>query len=136
MRTIDIAPTVYSLLGVEGEGDGIDLSTTANGNAETMPVYAEAMLYGHTERSLQSNGLKLIHDMKDNSYKLYNTVEDPMDKTDIAASHPDEVSVLKTQLEALHSLLEAGCENCGTGGDHADQSDENLEALRALGYLE
>jgi len=133
VRTIDIGATLYDLLGLPNIGSGRSLVKVSQGEGGGSPVYAEAMLYGHTERSLQDGGFKLIHDYKDDSWQLYEVASDPKNKNDISANHPGQVAKMRKQLESLHGSLWQACTTC----DHQSaESEENLEALRALGYID
>jgi len=61
-------------------------------------------------------------------------VKDPLDQTDLAVQHPDRVKQLAEQLARWHEKAES--QRLKSDADMAAQaSPEELERLRALGYL-
>lgn len=61
------------------------------------------------------------------SWALYDLADDPGEERDVSAAHPDEVAALRQALSAWPGLAERA------GGE---RSDELLEALRTLGYVD
>jgi arylsulfatase A-like enzyme len=67
-------------------------------------------------------------------YELYDHAEDPLNLTDLASQHPEKVKELAEQLARWREKAEA--EKLASDAEMAAQaSPEELERLRALGYL-
>jgi arylsulfatase A-like enzyme len=67
-------------------------------------------------------------------YELFDHVKDPLNHTDLAAEHPDRVKELAAELERWRQM--ATSKKLASDADTAaSASPEELERLRALGYL-
>jgi hypothetical protein len=67
-------------------------------------------------------------------YELYDHVKDPLNLHDVAAEHPDKVKELAEQLDRWREMAQS--QRLKSDTDLAAQaSPEELERLRALGYL-
>lgn len=65
-------------------------------------------------------------------FELFDHVNDPLNLSDVAGSHPDVVADLRQQLEQWREMTEA--QKVKPDGEGADVSPEELAQLRALGY--
>jgi arylsulfatase A-like enzyme len=148
VRSVDIAPTVLEMLGIEPPArfdgvsllsvvdDGAELGLTCYGESgrEFMGVDPELALPGIAgkQRMLRSQRWKIIyrHDGKTPIFRLYDLVEDPHEERDVGAEHPEELAELKAELESLM----AGDQ----GSDEAETplTPEQIEQLRTLGYVQ
>jgi arylsulfatase A-like enzyme len=136
VRSIDILPTILELAGQPPATDraieGTSLVPLLAGGAASEPVYAEGMLYGSTERSLQVDGYKLLVDVDEDRHALYEVESDPLERIDLARREPERARALRNQLTQLHERLRRDYVPAETEADDA----AGLEALKALGYVE
>ncbi len=137
VRTIDVAPTVLDLA-------GIDVPETLHGQSlvplmldpkaqgppaaysESMSVhlqYGWAALY-----SLRSEGYKFIDAPR---AELYALADDPGERRNRLAELPDVAGELRARLAALRDAIEAGAPET----EEADLDEETLAMLAALGYV-
>lgn len=137
---VDVLPTVMALaVGVApGDVDGLSLAPLMRGEAATSlarrlasrPLFAHRRVDG--ERALEAVFLgrrQLI--VGPDGASLFDLVDDPGQRTDLAAAAPREVERLTTTLEAHRRAHAAAPE-------HVDVplSEDDLARLRALGYAE
>ena len=84
-------------------------------------------------------GFKLIHNLKRPEgrpeFELYDHRADPRDLRDVAAAHPDVVERLTRELAAWRQVAERARLK-GDTDSAAQLSAEELERLRALGYIQ
>jgi arylsulfatase A-like enzyme len=66
-------------------------------------------------------------------FELYDHVADPLNLTDIASDNPDRVESMAKQMALWLQWAEAN--KVESDGDSAELSDDQLEQLRALGYV-
>jgi arylsulfatase A-like enzyme len=89
--------------------------------------------------AIVSRGFKLIHNTKRPEgrpeFELYDHRADPLDLRDVAAEHPDVVGRLAKELAAWKQLAERARLK-GDAAGAAELSPEELERLRALGYIQ
>jgi arylsulfatase A-like enzyme len=131
---VDVLPTILGAAGIEpGEHTaGIDL-IGSNGIA-TSPdrVVVAELLRGYAERAVTDGRWKLIHrEGNPQRTELYDLREDPGERTNLAAAHPEQVSRF---LELLAVFEQRNSPVSATPGQ-VEISPEELEALRALGYV-
>jgi arylsulfatase len=67
-------------------------------------------------------------------FELYDFIKDPLDKTDVAAQHPDVVSRLSKALDGWKEMATAARLKPDTEG-LKNLSPEQLQRLRSLGYI-
>jgi len=137
IRHVDLAPTLYAMLGVEGGPvtQGRDLSEALAGRTPgpALEAYSESLV------SQIGFGMAPLHALRDPRYtyiraprrELYDRASDPGEVTDLAASEAVRADALDAALEALltESLALA------PEASEAPLDDETLEQLRALGYV-
>ncbi|MFZ9979912.1 MAG: sulfatase [Opitutales bacterium] len=113
----DILPTVLELCGFPSRPDlhkdGVSFVSLLKG--ETKPVH-EALFwhfphYGNhgsgPASSVRVGDWKLIHWIEDDGVELFDLVNDPSEKTDLAARQPDRVKDLRAQLDAWRKETDA-----------------------------
>lgn len=113
----DILPTVLEVCGLPSKPDlhkdGVSFVNLLKG--ETKPVH-DALFwhfphYGNHGSgpcsSVRVGDWKLIHWIEDDSIELFNVVNDPGEKTDLAARQPDRVKDLRARLEAWRKETDA-----------------------------
>jgi arylsulfatase len=104
VRTTDLAPTVLEVEGLEADPrmSGASLVALARGGkeADARPVVTE----GRASRALLWDRWHLVvhdgHEGPDAEDQLYDLVEDPGERRNVAHAHPDVVAELKARLAA------------------------------------
>ncbi len=134
-QAIDLAPTLADLAGIPKGKSWMGTSHAGplrtGGNAPAQVVYTEYI----DQRMVidGATGMKLI--VNDGPVKLYDLARDPGEKTNLAASRPDEV-------KRLRALLDARYERGRTLGQSVPVeavrtlSAEEVEMLKELGYVQ
>lgn len=110
VRTIDIFPTVFDALNIDGPTgvDGESLLPLLRGESKTLPVFAETdyRLFRHL-RSYREGDYKLILDLQDGEKELYNLKDDPQEVKDISSYEPRRTyemeQILRTWMEKSHT---------------------------------
>jgi arylsulfatase A-like enzyme len=131
----DLMPTILELAGIDAPPgiDGVSLVPTWHGGSlGRRHAFAEADWRGEqldTFRMVRDEDTKLIYDRISGRVELYDLADDPDELHDLAADRPDEVERL---MAPLRSYL--GSEQVAP--DRPPLSDEEIETLRALGYVE
>jgi len=140
---VDVAPTLLDLAGVDlpGSMEGRSLRSSLEGKpAEAKPVFSEVFghtmneleweAFAHTRFSVEMGGLKMIRE-PGASIQLFDMTKDPAEASDLSAARPEAVARLSAILdEYLRSSARPG-----PGGEDR-MSDEALEKLRGLGYIQ
>jgi hypothetical protein len=89
--------------------------------------------------ALVSGDWKLIANIDrpagDPAYELYDHRHDPLDQTDVSAEHPDVVERLAREIKAWKQQAESARLKPDAESGRA-MSQEDLERLRALGYIQ
>ena len=91
--------------------DGISLVPLIDEKMEQRP--APIGFHSQKQRSLSDNRYKLYSSNNGNVYELYDLIDDPYEKKDIAATHPEIVASMK-------HTLETWIESCSKSNDGAD----------------
>jgi arylsulfatase A-like enzyme len=106
-----------------------DIKDTGGGNLTGAELEAVAIV---------SDGWRLIHNTKNRGerpeFELYDHAKDPLNLTDVAAAHPGVVVRLAKELEAWRKATVTGKLQASGGADESLSAQE-MERLRALGYL-
>jgi arylsulfatase A-like enzyme len=128
VQNLDLLPTILDYLGVDTKGlkfEGESLRPAIEGTGKLDPRQ-----YGMqgTLRSAADGRHKLIHDLSNGSFELYDLHADPKEKTDR----------LRQDRRAFHGLRELLTSWLGRteGKGKAEESLEAERKLRSLGYLE
>ena len=138
VSTVDIAPTLYALAGVdEPPGvQGTPLTPLLEQTATDLggSVYGESVAAKHAFgyavlRTLRAGGWKYIHAPKP---ELYDLVHDPGERRNVIGLHPDRSSAMRT---AMATLI-ADAAGAIADPQRATQLDaEATQKLSALGYV-
>jgi arylsulfatase A-like enzyme len=149
VRTIDIAPTILELVGLDARRhasmDGASLVPMLRGEAADpgYVAYADSLTmltYGTEAGTLDRKNDMLftvsdghwkyiLHMLRENESELYDLTHDAHELTNLYAERPAEVERLRQNLRARPFQPKRS-----QGQGHL--SDEDLERLRSLGYLE
>ncbi|GIW42385.1 MAG: hypothetical protein KatS3mg076_2962 [Candidatus Binatia bacterium] len=145
VRTVDIMPTVLDALGIPApqdldgtsllpavrEGRNLGLVAYAESGKGFVGVDPELYVPGVKGkwRMIRTDRWKLVHipDGKAGIDRLYDLLEDPGEKVDVAAQHPDIVEKLKGELAKI--------QRWETDEKERELSPEEEEQLRQLGYM-
>ncbi len=144
---VDLMPTILSLSGVppRTSSDGLDLTPLMAGKDPqqftTRPIFGEAsggLTYAlmmedifPVYRSLRRGQHKLIHDSKREIWELYDLANDPSETMNIAEREPELLAKLIEEMLKRYSEFNPE----PSAADHVELSREELENLRALGYV-
>jgi arylsulfatase A-like enzyme len=160
VQSLDVMPTLLELSGL-GAPEGLQgqtlttLFAETNGNGDrptgwkrrpaitekalTDPAGAWAPPPTDTESYAIIDGQwKLIHNKTrprgGPEFELYDFVKDPLNKTDVAAQHPEVVARLAKALDGWKQMATAGRLKADDEG-MKNLSPEQLQRLRSLGYI-
>ena len=129
VQNLDILPTMLDYLASPPDGwhaEGLSLRALADGARESRRGFsAEGTL-----RSVNDDRLKLIRDIGSGQAHLFDLVDDPGERTDLAPGRPDAWPALETALDAWIATSDRA--NTATAGGAGREVED---ALRALGYL-
>lgn len=137
---VDLLPTLHATLGVAKAWtpklQGQSLTHTFQGKPAGRPVYLD----GAGKKSGYRDGIvdgryKLITRIQGPS-ELYDLTADPGETTNLAASKPDVVARLTQLLEAFRARNRALHATRTFPASDRASTEAELEALRALGYIE
>ncbi len=149
---LDLAPTIYEYLGIEPEErlEGVSLLPLVGGELESYTSkkkeYFGQVLPQRPDWKIrevyvtQSGDFKLIQSIEGEpdftrKYELYNLKNDPGEKVDLSAEFTEVAAPMKDQIERFKSY----CDSLRVERDEASlkvHTDEELERLRALGYVQ
>ena len=140
---VDLVPTILEVLGLPAAGpvDGVDLSPSWADPARPLP---ERLLFGEADhgnvvggqpvidskRMVRLGHEKLCTDRIARREELYDLERDPAERDDLSAREPGRVALLSAAL-ARHLAAQAPSQE-----NRTELSEEQLELLRILGYVE
>jgi arylsulfatase A-like enzyme len=147
---VDVAPTVLEIVHHDGALGGIDgesMLHLLDGSARRHPpVLLESNMWGFRADGLLRGDKKLIVHHHANAahegfarnadrsvfttgVELFDLTHDPREETNLAAAHPETVTVLRTMMEKMRA---------GSAGMRGDSTitPSTVDALRELGYLD
>ncbi len=135
VSNIDIVPTLISMAGLKRMPglSGKDLFSTDPGNHTFFGEVSQKEFGSDIELvSATWQNWKMIKDLKNNRYELYNIIEDIEEKNDLIGSFPDISSKLKLKIQKwLKNMRRPGVK----GKKRRSLSDSEREKLKTLGYL-
>jgi arylsulfatase A-like enzyme len=136
VRSVDVLPTVLDAVGIENdyELDGALLTRVIRGNDENLPDYAYMDMPPF--RGIRTEEWKLIRNERTSRIELYNLIEDPLERNDVADSKPSITSNLSGRLDAVVERLGTYTDTDRfLTGEGSDMSEEISRRLKGLGYL-
>jgi arylsulfatase A-like enzyme len=134
---VDLAPTIADVFGVMGRGGS---AAAFRGRSLLPSVFGAAGKHGTVSRSiarrpayaLTDGRYKFVFDVRRGAQELYDLGKDPREQDDIGERDPLRLAAYR---EALHSfMLEHAGDSAGAASARPLTSEE-LEQLKALGYL-
>jgi len=135
--------SLRSLLTADGKGGGAAKAGTGWSRrpviAERQPQGGGDFLRGIESYAVMEGSWKLIHNTKrpegKPEFELYDHAKDLLDRSDVAAAHPEVVQDLAKKLESWRKMAAAA--RLKPDADAAKTlSKEELERLRSLGYIQ
>ena len=129
VQNLDILPTMLDYLASTPDGwhgEGLSLRALA----EVLASRGARSARKGTLRSVNDDRFKLIRDVGSGQAHLFDLVDDPDERTDLAADRPDPMPALETALDTWIATSDRA--NTATGGGAGREVED---ALRALGYL-
>ncbi|MEA2626117.1 MAG: hypothetical protein QOD06_2162 [Candidatus Binatota bacterium] len=124
VRAIDVAPTVLAAAGIEipEQFEGVNLLPILDGE-RIGPLVAFANLDGGRPIAVRTEEWKLY------GRKLFDLANDPGERKDVAAEHPDVSARLKQELRGMLQKEQA------IAAPKARPDRETVERLKSLGYV-
>jgi arylsulfatase A-like enzyme len=141
---VDLVPTLVDGLGLPTDRgfQGISLLPAAFGEALTpRPIYSTTRGTSagshppNTSSMLLLDGWKLIHNRITLESELYNLTDDPGESRNLAAEMPLQALLLHQEIQRRIWLNKAFLESGGGETDLETLDPEDIEHLKALGYL-
>jgi len=138
---LDIFPTLRELVGAPPAESARGVSLVRNGEAQAppdRPLFASRLLRvpGRevwSKHAIVNGGMELILTEPRGEPELYDVESDPGQRRDLAEARPADVERLRGQLEAHRAAMS---HLAPSESQTYRPSDEDLEALRRLGYVE
>jgi arylsulfatase A-like enzyme len=141
---LDVTPTILDLVGIESPSnlDGRTLLPVIDGEElEPRDLFAEAGYAIEYQKILVRDDWKLVYVpdsldrslMRGDEFELYNLAEDPMEATDLSNKCPEIVEEMKPSLLAWINSWRG--RELTPAKPNLQYSEEELENLRALGYI-
>lgn len=134
---IDVYPTLLEHVGapaVEGIQARSLVPAITNSGFKERPLLSEAVKLEPGQKALVKGRWKLLGDIYEKKWQLFDNREDPWDQRDIAAQHPQRVSAMKKELRSL--LVQNKRISAARKEEEVEISPEDEARLRALGYLQ
>jgi hypothetical protein len=132
---LDVAPTIADVFGVLGKGgtgrafEGRSLLAVLEGAPGKSALLAQSMS-PRPAYALQDGAFKLVQDMRTGNTALFDLTRDPAARSDISAQDRVRTAFYRQSLARWLRELASG-----DSADSAQLSPEELETLRALGYV-
>ena len=143
VQTVDIYPTVLSLLGAEipAELQGRSLFDAIEGKADPhRPVFSEARVPRNKRPAgwgqmvaVRADGWKLIYNRTKRRAELYHLAVDPAEKNDLIAREPDQARKL---VRLLRSFDQENAKRSHWRKGQEGLPEDVVEELRSLGYVQ
>jgi arylsulfatase A-like enzyme len=145
VELLDLTPTILEITGVPAKTanyQGRSMKSLLKANAvqrQSRPIFFQRRLYetenykGHIVKGEKLGVLldqwKYIEALKEQSVELYDLRNDPGELTNVSRDHPDQV-------KRLSLLIQEWRKKYGKGSYNQKMSEEDIEALRSLGYVQ
>jgi len=136
---VSVAPTILDLIGAspgKEEMEGVSLGPALTAAVTTKPPEGPIVSETIRQSSLTSwrrDGFTYVLDMDRCTGELYDLAADPAEKKNVAAESPDRAAAMRASLIAFYRDSAFAKRIPVTSMAH--ESEEDMERLRALGYL-
>jgi arylsulfatase A-like enzyme len=132
---VDVAPTLLSLAGLKPPAPmlGLDLTGPIPPERRVVIEHRDMPQRERTQIAIYDGPFKLVRHgaAPDYRWKLHDLREDREGLVDVAASHPEVVQRLRTELEAYRARWTSPDDTLG-----ADEGGADARGLKVLGYVE
>ena len=132
VQNLDIVPTLLDYAGIDTAGfqfEGRSLRALIEGREDgPRQQFAAQVAF----RSASDDRFKLIHDLREGKFWLYDVAADPRETTDVLARERRSFHHLRETLTAWLARTEGE----GTSAESVRKGDEAEARLKALGYLQ
>ena len=138
VSSIDLLPTLAQLMNESPRADwrGMSLLPYLRGSSaptDDRPVFFQ----GHADlQGVVSGQWKLIRNLHTGAVELYDLEADPLEEQNVADQHPQEVARLSDLLTEWSASYPVVVTNLGDDATDGGVSEESLERLKAMGYLD
>jgi arylsulfatase A-like enzyme len=156
VRSIDVAPTITSLLGLEAdsswEGENLVVSTVAPPSEDQCAPHpldrlaiSENDFEGNILSSIRMNNFKYILANKDNPRglpleEMFRLLNDPIEKDNLALQEGEHCQqkhdARKLHLKAILGEVLKEAQQSAVRSDGVELDEATIERMRALGYME
>ena len=142
VRNLDLAPTLIDLVGLSIPDDFEGRSLLPLIRGETSGAAPVAFAWNAQLRSLTTDEWHCMRDMGSDRLTLYHRPTDPAGTIDVSEDNPEMAALCTREFDRLEAIkLETEKEarilkTIETGSTLPPESDEVLEQLEALGYVE
>lgn len=132
VQFVDLLPTVAECLDLQTPVgvQGTSFLTALQGEEGVRPVAYFDTPSG-LQRGVLRDGWKLVESTGPGIRRLYNLDDDPHERSDVAAEHPEQVELLAAELVSHYEENKTGL----VVGESTPVQDTVRQALEALGYL-
>ncbi|MFT5049635.1 MAG: choline-sulfatase, partial [Chlamydiales bacterium] len=135
---VDLAPTLFDLLGVQAmeHGEGVSLVARMHGDdSRSGPILAEMRnTNGRDWDGLIDGRWKYLVDLAQDRQLLFDLDADPLEQSDVSAEHPNVLEVLAGRLEELRARSRERAHSFEPEASIELSTDE-VERLKQLGYM-
>jgi arylsulfatase A-like enzyme len=132
VRLIDVAPTICDLVGIDPPSSfwGRSLLPLVESGGKDRPMLAQGNMWGPERTAWRDGRFKIILDSESGGVLLFDVVSDPGEQKDVAGEMEGLRTKMLTEANAMIQSFAAG------GESEAELSEEEIEMLRSLGYIE
>lgn len=132
VRLIDVAPTICDLAGIDVPESfwGRSLVSLVKSGGNDRPLLAQGNMWGPESHTWRDGRYKIIVDPTTAEVKMFDVKSDPGEQKDIA---PEMEGIRERMFGEANAMIRS----LGGGKEAwADLTEEEIEMLRALGYVE
>ena len=139
VQLLDLAPTILDLAGIpipkSFAGRSLKPLLEGKDGAGDSFIYGACNLLGEPTFSLRQNGYLLVYYSLTDRAELYDLAQDPGNQNDLSGKFPDLARQMLGRLKAAISAHAAEQEQNQTGTNRVKLKPEDVQRLRALGYV-
>lgn len=131
VQNLDVVPTILDYLGIDGSPYGLEgesLRGVIEGGEDPERRAYSSMA---SQRSVNDERYKVLYDIANESYRLFDLVADPGETRDLAGEEPRTLNRLQHQLHAWERTVEKDADS----EERLRKAQEIENELRNLGYL-
>ncbi len=139
VSSVDVAPTIYSQIGITAPAgsQGRDLlapMTPGNSNeADEQAIFAQ---YGNLLYGVRTPRFKLVENRRSGRFALYDLTRDPRERRDVASKFPEQAAALRARLGEWLERVDPESDQAEPTGPSMELDAERRKQLEALGYID